>query len=197
MSYFHTWKTTINHHITISQTKSQRQVVDVQIHNPAWSKIVEHQSGSASHTPPPSKGLISPTQILESTPEVYHMDVDGDVDGDFLEPSHESMEVNSAQPNNIAGPSQITVSLSNKRPAQDILEISAPQLPPKRIRAGKQCWKCFRTQCEGRKAKKYCKNSCDDCNRVDCDGRDSRWPRRPCQNKIDSPGVGGDGRVGQ
>ena len=111
MSYFHTWKTTINHHITILQTKSQRQVVDVQIQNPAQSR---HQSGSASHAPPPSKGLGSPTQILESTPEVYYMDVDGD----FLEPSHESMEVNSAQPNIVAGPSQMTVSLSNKRPAQ-------------------------------------------------------------------------------
>ena len=114
MSYFHTWKTTINHHITISQTKSQRQVVDVQIQNPAWSKTVQHQNGSASHAPPPSKGLISLTQILESTPELYHMDVDGD----FLEPSsHESMKVNSAQPNIVAGPSQITASLPNERPA--------------------------------------------------------------------------------
>jgi len=58
-----------------------------------------------------------------------------DVDNDFLKPTHESMEVNSVQPNIIAGPSQITVSLPNKRPAQDVLAISAPQLPPKRIRA--------------------------------------------------------------
>ena len=122
MSHFHTWKTTINHHITSSQTKSQCQVVDAQIKNPAWSKIVEHQSGSASHAPPPSKGLIAPTQILESTPELYHMDVDDD----FFEPSYEGMEVNSAQPNIAAGPSQITVLLSNKRPAQDILAISTP-----------------------------------------------------------------------
>ena len=100
----------INHHITISQTKSQCQVVDVQIQNPARSKIVEHQSGSASHAPPPSKRLISPTQILESTPELYHMDVDGD----FIEPSHETMEVNLAQPNVVAGPSQITVLLPSK-----------------------------------------------------------------------------------
>ena len=58
MSYFHTQKTTINHHITISQAKSQCQVVDVQMQNPAQSR---HQSGSASHAPPPSKGLITPT----------------------------------------------------------------------------------------------------------------------------------------
>jgi hypothetical protein len=51
--------------------------------NPDLSKIVEHQSGNASHAPPPSKGLIALTQILESTPELYHMDVDND----FLEPS--------------------------------------------------------------------------------------------------------------
>ena len=37
-----------------------------------------------------------------------------DVDGDFLEPSHESMEVNSAQPNIIAGPSHIAVLSPNK-----------------------------------------------------------------------------------
>jgi len=37
------------------------------------------------------------------------------------------MEVNSTQPNTVAGPSQITVSLPNKRPAQDVLAISAPQ----------------------------------------------------------------------
>ena len=60
-----------------------------------------------------------------------------DVDGDFLEPSHESMEVNSAQPNIIAGPSHIAVLSPNKIPAQDILAISTLQLPPKRIRAGK------------------------------------------------------------
>ena len=36
-------------------------------------------------------------------------------------------------------PSQITVSLPYKRPAQDVLAISAPQLPPKGIRAEKQC----------------------------------------------------------
>jgi len=59
-----------------------------------------------------------------------------DVDNDFFEP-YEGMEVISAQPNIVAGPSQITVLLSNKRPAQDILAISAPQLPPKRIRADK------------------------------------------------------------
>ena len=37
------------------------------------------------------------------------------------------MEVNSAQPNSVAGPSQITVLLSSKWPAQDVLEISAPK----------------------------------------------------------------------
>ena len=55
-----------------------------------------------------------------------------DEDSDFLEPSHESMEVNSALLNIVSGPSQITVLLPNKRPAQDVLAISAPQLPPKR-----------------------------------------------------------------
>jgi len=59
-----------------------------------------------------------------------------DVDSEFLEPL-KSMEVNSAQPNIVAGPSQITVLLPNKRSAQDVLAISAPQLPPKRIRAEK------------------------------------------------------------
>jgi hypothetical protein len=120
-----------------------------------------------------------------------------DVGSDFLEPSHESMEVTSAQPNIVAGPSQITVLLPNKRPAQDVLAISAPKLPPKRIRAEKQCWKCFRVVCEGSRAKKYCKNPCDDCNRVDCNGRDSRQPMRPSQDKIDCSDVGRDGRMGQ
>ena len=44
------------------------------------------------------------------------------------------MEVNSSQPNIVAGPSQITMLLANKRLAQDVLAFSAPQLPPKRIR---------------------------------------------------------------
>jgi hypothetical protein len=48
-------------------------------------------------------------------------------------------QVNLAQPNIVAGPSQITVSLPNKKSAQDALAILALQLPPKRIRAGKQC----------------------------------------------------------
>jgi hypothetical protein len=116
-----------------------------------------------------------------------------DVGSDFLGPSHGS---NSAQPNIVAGPSQITVLLTNKRPAQ-FLTISAPKLPPQRIRAEKQCWKCFRLECEGSRAKKYSKNPCYDCNRVDCNGRDSRQPTRPFQNKIDSPDVGRDERMGQ
>ena len=37
------------------------------------------------------------------------------------------MEVNSAQPNIVAGPSQITVLSSSKWPAQDVLAISAPK----------------------------------------------------------------------
>jgi len=49
-----------------------------------------------------------------------------DVDNDFLKPTHERMEVNSAQPNIIVCPSQITVSLPYKRFAQDVLAISAP-----------------------------------------------------------------------
>ena len=44
-------QTAINHHMTISQIKLQHQVVDAQIKNSAWSKVVEHQSGRASHTP--------------------------------------------------------------------------------------------------------------------------------------------------
>ena len=60
-----------------------------------------------------------------------------DEDSDFLQPSHESMEVNSTQPNIVAGPSQITISLPNKRPAQDVLAILALQLPPNKIRAEK------------------------------------------------------------
>jgi hypothetical protein len=55
-----------------------------------FSKIVQNQIRSASHAPSPSRGLISPSQILRSAPELYHMDVDSD----FLEPSHESMKVN-------------------------------------------------------------------------------------------------------
>ena len=46
--------------------------------NPAQLKIVQYQSENASHAPPPSKGLIALTQILESAPELYHMNVDSD-----------------------------------------------------------------------------------------------------------------------
>ena len=49
-----------------------------------------------------------------------------DVDCDILEPSHESMEVNSAQPNTIAGSLHIACLSPNKIPAQYILEISTP-----------------------------------------------------------------------
>jgi hypothetical protein len=70
----------------------------------------------------------------------------------------------------VAGPSQITLSLHNRRPAQDIIAIAAPQLPPKRIRVEKQCWKCFKPECKSTRAKRYCKNPYDDCNRVDCKG---------------------------
>jgi hypothetical protein len=35
-----------------------------------------------------------------------------------------------------------------------------------------------------------CKNPCDDCNRVDCDGRETR----PCQNKTDSSDIDRNGR---
>ena len=48
--------------------------------------------------------------LLTAFLDIYHMDVDSD----FLELSHESMEVNSAQLNIVAGPSWITVLLPNK-----------------------------------------------------------------------------------
>jgi hypothetical protein len=99
------------------------------------------------------------------------------------------MEVNSTCP--------ILLLAHHKLQFYYLIKISAPQFPPKRIRAEKQCWKCFRPEYEGSRAKRYCKNPCDDCNRVDGDGRDSKQTTRPCQNKIDSPDVGGDGRMGQ
>ena len=77
--------------------------------------------------------LIPPTQILENALELYDMDLDGN----FLEPSHQSMEVDSAQPNIIVGQSHIAVLSPNKIPTQDILANSTPQLLPKRIRAEK------------------------------------------------------------
>ena len=92
----------------------------------------------------------------------------------LLEPLHESMEVNSAQLNIIAGPSHNAVLSPNKISAQDILAISTPQLPPKRIRAEKWCWKCFKPECDDSKTKRYYKNQCDDCNRKYCDERGSR-----------------------
>ena len=73
--------------------------------NPAWSEIVQHQSESASYAPSPSKQLITPAEIRESALELY----DIDVDSDFLEPWHESMDVHSAQPNIIAGSLHIAV----------------------------------------------------------------------------------------
>ena len=85
---------------------------------------------------------------------------------------------------------------SFKIPAQDILEIYTPQLPSKRIRAEKRCWKCSRPECDDIKTKRYCKNRYDDCNREYCDQRDSRWLTRPCQNNIDSTDGGRDGRMG-
>ena len=48
--------------------------------NPAQLKIVQYQS-EVPHIqipPPPSKGLIALTQIPESVPELYHMNVDSD-----------------------------------------------------------------------------------------------------------------------
>ena len=44
--------------------------------NSAQSSIVQYQSESASHAPPPSKGSIALTQILKSVPKLYHMNVD-------------------------------------------------------------------------------------------------------------------------
>jgi len=61
--------------------------------------------------------LIPPTEILGNAPELYHMDVDSD----FIESSHESREVDSAWPNNVAGLSQITVSLPNKHLKQEMI----------------------------------------------------------------------------
>ena len=82
----------------------------------AWSEIAQHQSESASHAPSPSKQLVTPIQMFESALELYDMDVDCD----FLKPSHESMEVNSAQPSIIAGSLHIAVLSPNKILAQDI-----------------------------------------------------------------------------
>ena len=45
-----------------------------------------------------------------------------DVDSDFFEPPYESMEINSAQPNIVAGPSQTTALLLNKRLAWYVIQ---------------------------------------------------------------------------
>ena len=46
--------------------------------NPAQLKIVQYQSENASHAPPSSKELIALTQILESAPEPYYINMNSD-----------------------------------------------------------------------------------------------------------------------
>ena len=89
---------------------------------------------------PPSEGSIAPTKILESAPELYHMDVDSD----FLKPLHECIEVNSLQPNIVTSHHTFQFYYLIK----NLHKLSAPQLPLKRIQAEKWCWKCFRPECD-------------------------------------------------
>ena len=79
---------TINHDITILQTKSQCQVVDAPIKNLGWSKIVQNQSRCTSHTHRIDFSSTNPWKVWPCV-------------------SHESTAVNSAQHNIATGSSQL------------------------------------------------------------------------------------------
>jgi len=86
--------------------------------------------------------------------------------------------------------------ITNKRPAQDVLAISAPQLPPKRIRAendaGNTLGQNVRAVGQRDTAKTHVMTARE---WIVMEGIADNT--RPCQNKINSPDIAGDGRIGQ
>ncbi|KIK52649.1 hypothetical protein GYMLUDRAFT_179947, partial [Collybiopsis luxurians FD-317 M1] len=46
----------------------------------------------------------------------------------------------------------------------------------------KRCMKCMQMNCNGRQNRKLCISVCGDCRRFDCQGRNSKYPNRRCEN---------------
>ena len=68
--------------------------------------------------------------------------------------------------------------LARKQVAEAILQRQ--QVTKKKVRKPRTCAKCAILGCPGRKAVRNCRNPCQDCRKVDCQGRNSKRPSRPC-----------------
>ncbi|KAJ7488604.1 hypothetical protein B0H11DRAFT_2230137 [Mycena galericulata] len=82
-----------------------------------------------------------------------------------------------------SSPSQDTVLKElAKRRVDDSMAHSEPA--PKKPRHGRTCRKCYKESCPGKKSVKSCRNKCRDCDRVDCKGRNPKFPTKSCTEAV-------------
>ncbi|KIM48833.1 hypothetical protein M413DRAFT_438009 [Hebeloma cylindrosporum] len=66
--------------------------------------------------------------------------------------------------------------LARKRVADSYLE----RQPIKKPRKPRTCGKCGQASCPGKQMVSRCTNPCRDCGKVECRGRNTKFPTRPC-----------------
>jgi len=71
--------------------------------------------------------------------------------------------------------------LARKRVADSYLE----RQPIKKPRKPRTCGKCGKASCPGKQMVSRCRNPCRDCGRVECRGRNTKFPTRLCFTRDD------------
>jgi hypothetical protein len=97
------------------------------------------------------------------------------VDGDHEE-SQSRMDVNIPP---ATSSNTIIQTLINQRVSADVIRAQ-PAPKPVRKRKRRTCAKCARSECSGSQKSSNCRNACQDCNQITCQGRNARKPKKPC-----------------
>ena len=77
-----------------------------------------------------------------------------------------------------ASPQTLLNALANQKVANDAAKSQASQKSWKRKR--RTCAKCAREGCPGSQRVANCLNPCRDCGKINCRGRNTKRPQRPC-----------------
>lgn len=158
LAYYRTWKVNLNEYVSGSTSQIERAIIDAHNRNPARGSNILPQVAADF----PQRNVS--TGQLPVTPPI---------------PPVAPAIVMRRQPPQTSTRSDLSMHTGNKRKADTSLVIQEMGAEVRK-RARRKCWKCDEAGCLGATNKEKCTSACSSCGKLDCSGRNSRHPTRPC-----------------
>lgn len=180
------WKSLTQVHDALSLTANARHETSTIIHDPKRSEMAPEVPATIPQPQQVMKGLLVPeTQpqmptLLRSSPSLSQGPLPiraGTLD---LVPKlpNDSTTVQSKPLNLQTQTIQLVARQKVMQTAQ--LRQPSPRNQPRTQRKDRTCRKCAVSGCPGRKQVTLCLNMCQDCGKINCQGRNPKRPKKAC-----------------